>query len=234
VGLEDLCKMSICALVGRISYKRLSSQPLEDWIKLKWFPLLGYCPDVLYLKKGWLCFYYRSLEDASLLLSSLWVFGGSSLMLKCWRMAFNLDTDYFQLRHLWVFLPGLSLHLWNEGAIRAIGDSLGNFIAFDTLSLTGSSRKMGRLLVEMDITIGLLKTLEIEWRGRKLLQTLDYLGLPFRCNRCRETGHLRRTYPGKSWTNPSDEADLHLNPPNYMDIDPSLEFLVSPPLTWTT
>jgi hypothetical protein len=116
-----------------------------------------------------------------------------SLMLKRWRLAFNPDTDFFQLRHLWVLLSGLPLHLWNEGAIRAIGNSLGKFIAFDTQSLNGPLRKMGRVLVEMDITSRLSETLEIEWRGQKLLQNLDYLGLPFRCNRCRETGHLRRS-----------------------------------------
>jgi hypothetical protein len=108
VGLEDLCKMSLCALVGRISYKSLSTHPLEDWIKLHWYPLLGYSPEVLYLKKGWLGFNCKSPEDASLLLNTLWVFGGSSLMLKRWRMAFNPDTDYFQHRHLWVLLLGPS------------------------------------------------------------------------------------------------------------------------------
>jgi hypothetical protein len=60
VGLEELCKMSTCALVGRISYKSLNPQPLEDWIKKTWFPLLGYSPEVQYLKKGWLCFHCKS------------------------------------------------------------------------------------------------------------------------------------------------------------------------------
>jgi hypothetical protein len=94
---------------------------------------------------------------------------------------------------------------------------------FDPVSLTGSSRKMGKVLVEMDLSAGLPEKLEIDWRGRKTLQTLDYLGLPFRCNLCRETGHLRRNCPGKSLNILSEEDDLSLNPPEYMDVDPSLE-----------
>jgi hypothetical protein len=82
VGFEDLCRMTTCTLVGRFSYKRISSLTLEDWIKLKWLPLLGYIPEILYLKKGWLSFHCKSPEDATLLLSSSWVDGGSSLMLK--------------------------------------------------------------------------------------------------------------------------------------------------------
>jgi hypothetical protein len=116
-------------------------------------------------------------------------------MLKRWRLAFNPDTDYFTHRHLWVLLPGLPLHLWNEGALRAIGNSLGKFIALDTQTLNSSLRTMGKVLVEIDITAGLPETLVIDWRGRKLLQKLDYLGLPFRCNLCRETGHLRNPVP---------------------------------------
>jgi hypothetical protein len=147
--------MSTCTLVGRISYKSLSTLPLEDWIKLTWLPLLGYSPEVLYLNKGWLGFHCNSPDDATLLLSSLWAYGGSSLMLKRWRLAFDPDTEYFQFRHIWVLLPGLPLHLWNDAAFRAIGGSLGRFIALDPQTLAGPSRRIGRVLVELDISSGL-------------------------------------------------------------------------------
>jgi hypothetical protein len=64
-------------------------------------------------------------EDASLLLSKFWVLGGSNLMLKRWWVAFNPVTEHFQFCHLWVLLSGLPMHLWNEGALRAIGEALG-------------------------------------------------------------------------------------------------------------
>jgi hypothetical protein len=64
-------------------------------------------------------------------------------------------TEHFQLRHLWVLLSGLPMHLWNEGALRAIGDALGRFITLDYPTLENSARKVGRILVEVDIHGGL-------------------------------------------------------------------------------
>jgi hypothetical protein len=214
--------MALCSLVGRVSYKSLSKGSLEDWIKHQWVPILGYFPELIYMTKGWLGIICNTPEDATLLLSSLWVFGGSSLMLKCWRIAFNPDSDYFQLRHLWVLLPGLPLFLWNEGALKAIGETLGRFIAHDTKLLNSSQRKMGRVLVEIDIYNGLSETIEIEWRGRRITQSLDYLGVPFRCNRCRLTGHLRRDCKGKFLKDFSEESELLKSPPAYTEDDPSL------------
>jgi hypothetical protein len=106
-----------------------------------------------FLKKGWLCFTCRSPEDASLILSSSWVFGGSSLMLKRWSLEFNPDKDYFLLRHLWVLLPGLPLHFWNEEAFRAIGNSLGKTICLDSPLVRDPQDYLGRVLVEIDISL---------------------------------------------------------------------------------
>jgi hypothetical protein len=55
---------------------------------------------------------------------------------------------------------------------------------------------MGRILVEIDIHLGLLETLDIQWRDQLFSQRMDYLGLPFRCTLCRKTGHLRSTCQG--------------------------------------
>jgi hypothetical protein len=48
----------------------------------------------------------------------------------------------------------------------------------------------------LDIHQGLPENLEIDWRGRRYLQRLDYLGIPFRCSYCRSTSHLRRDCKG--------------------------------------
>jgi len=77
---------------------------------------------------------------------------------------------------MWVLLPGLPLHLWNEGVLEAIGDSLGKFIMIDKGNIEATIRKVGRVLVEMDVHLGLSETIEIEWRGNHHLQRLDYLG----------------------------------------------------------
>jgi hypothetical protein len=72
----------------------------------------------------------------------------------------------------------------------------------DRATLSAATRKVGRILVEMDILHGLPESLEIEWRGRCFIQCLDYLGIPFRCSLCRSTSHLRRDCKGLS-----DEVD---------------------------
>jgi hypothetical protein len=130
-------------------------------------------------------------------------------MLKRWRVAFDSTTYYFQLRHLWVLLPGLPLQLWNEGALEAIGNSLGTFISVDRLTLSAPNKKMGKFLVEMDIHGRLPELLEIEWRGRRILQKLDYLGIPFYCSLCRSTGHLRRECTGWVEEEVSKDTTLH-------------------------
>jgi hypothetical protein len=84
-------------------------------------------------------------------------------MLKRWRVAFDPQTEYFQQRHMWVLLPGLPIHLWNKGALKAIGDALGRFITLDEASLTNPTRKVGWILVEIDIHDGLLELLDIDW-----------------------------------------------------------------------
>jgi hypothetical protein len=209
IGLEETVRMALCGLVGRVSYSYLCKVSIPLWVEQNWVPLIGYAPEILYLTKGWLGFICKAPEDLSILLENRWVLGGSSLMLKRWRVAFDPATEYFQQRHLWVLLPGLPIHLWNEGALTTIGNSLDTFITVDRQNLTAPVRKVGRILVEMDIHCGLPEVLEIEWRGRKILQRLDYLGIPFRCSLCHSTGHLRKDCNGWVAEDESEDTTVH-------------------------
>ena len=52
-------------------------------------------------------------------------------------------------------------------------------------------QKMSRMLVGLDPNGGLLKELEIIWKGGSLIQSLDYWCISFKCTKCRETSHER-------------------------------------------
>jgi len=88
------------------------------------------------------------------------------------------------------------LHLWNEKVLEAIGNNLSCFICVDTQSLTGPNKKLAKVLVEIDIHGGFLEFIDIDWRGKHFRQSLDYLGIPFRCTLCRRTGYLRNACSG--------------------------------------
>jgi hypothetical protein len=116
-------------------------------------------------------------------------------MLKRWRVSFDPTKEYFQCRHLWVLLSGLPLQWWNKKALTEIANGLGRFLAVDEKALQARDKRLCRVLVEIDIHAGLLEMIELEWRGMIRSQTLDYLGVSFRCTVCRQTGHLRRDCP---------------------------------------
>jgi hypothetical protein len=82
-----------------------------------------------------------------------------------WGLAFNPKIEYFSVRNIWVMLPGLPLYLWNEGALTTIGNNMGNFIMVDKKNLESANRKIAKVLVEMDVHLGMLATMEVEWRG---------------------------------------------------------------------
>jgi len=100
---------------------------------------------------------------------------------------------------------------------------LGIFITVDNDSLKSSSRKVARILTEMDIHGGFSEVIDIEWRGRHLRQNLDYLGLLFRCSSCRGTGHLRWECKGAPLEEESEESMLLRDPPEYMTGSNSLD-----------
>jgi hypothetical protein len=196
LGWRKVCNLSLCALVGRLSYFSLCKCSLSVWITSAWSPLLGYILEVIYISHGWFGFLFRTSEDTQKILEKLWAISGCNLMLKRWWVSFDPTTDYFCFCHLWVLLPGFPLQLWNEKALEAIGNKLGRYISLDEYSLRAPDRRLGKVLVEVDIHSGLLESLEINWRGHTVTQRLDYLGIPFRCTTCRRTRHLRRDCTG--------------------------------------
>ena len=118
-----------------------------------------------------------------------------SLVLGHWHSHFDPLRERVTKRHLWVLLPSLPFPLWNLNILEGIANTISHFVAVDDDFHLSFDKRMARVLVEMDISLGLPTDVEILCKDRLLVQKLDYLHVPFRCSRCRETGHLQRTCP---------------------------------------
>jgi hypothetical protein len=64
---------------------------------------------------------------------------------------------------VWVLLPGLPLNLWNKKALMAIGNLLIHFLKVDEKGLQAPDKRMACVLVELDLHVGLMESLELEW-----------------------------------------------------------------------
>ena len=108
-------------------------------------------------------------------------------------------------------LPRLPLHLWNAKSLEAIENTLGRFISVDKEAIATPTKMVAKVLVELDIHEGLLESIDIEWRGHHTCQKLDYLGIPFRCTLCRQTGHLRKHCTGFVEEEKTEESMLEIS-----------------------
>jgi hypothetical protein len=106
--------------------------------------------------------------------NEVWLCGNDNLMIKRWTHLFNPEKEFSRFQHLWVLMSGCPLAFWNLEAFKAMGDALGKFLHVDLTQMSGQDRRIGKILVEIDLQKGLPEFLEIEWRGIIHIQKLDY------------------------------------------------------------
>ena len=73
-----------------------------------------------------------------------------------------------------------------------LANSLGRFVALEKDFHLIFDKQMARILVELDVSKVLLANIDIVCGDLIINQRLDYLHMPFRCNLCHDTRHLRR------------------------------------------
>lgn len=87
-------------------------------------------------------------------------------------------------------LPGLPFQFWTETTFRNIREDFGHYLDHDRSYLTTCNRALAHIPIFLDTKDGLHDTYNMFFRGMIWQQTLDYEGVPFRCRKCHEVGHL--------------------------------------------
>ena len=114
--------------------------------------------------------------------------GPRGLYLNRWSLSFDPEKDVPSVVPVWVRLPHLPLHCWNDETLQPIGNSLGKYI--HKSELKGPLVSCLMICVEVDIEKGIPEIVSVCLDGWEHAQKVDYEKLPFKCKKCHEYGHF--------------------------------------------
>ena len=170
----------------------MTKEEWVDWATIHWNPIIHYIPTISLLTNKWLVFVFIEEMDALHILAPLWTIQKGSLVLSRWHSRFDPLKERITKRHLWVILPSLPFPLWNKYFLVGFSNSIGHFFGMVKDFNLAFDKRMARVLVEIDVSKGMLAKTDIVCGGFIINQRLDYLHLPFHCNFCHNTCNLRR------------------------------------------
>ena len=98
--------------------------------------------------------------------------------------------ERYDLLPIRVKLSNLPFEFWSVEFFKMIGNTLGTYLEADLSFLDTGVCCLGKVLVLLDLRNGLATDILIKKGDPEFYQLLDYLGIPFCCNRCHAHGHL--------------------------------------------
>ena len=120
------------------------------------------------------------------------------MYLNKWDLSFDPEKYFHSSIPVWVKLPHLPLHCWNDEYLKAIGNTLKKYI--DKSEPKPPMFSCARICVEVDLEKGLPEAINLSMNGWNHLQTVDYGKILFKCKTCHEYGHFAKFCPKKIWT----------------------------------
>ena len=103
---------------------------------------------------------------------------------------FNPRSERYDTFPIWVKLTNLPFEFWSLDFFKLVGNSLGSFLEDDLSFLQTGVCCLGKILVLLDISKGLVVDLMISKGNLSICQPLDYVRVHFKCLRCHRHGHL--------------------------------------------
>ncbi|KAG5607168.1 hypothetical protein H5410_028660 [Solanum commersonii] len=97
------------------------------------------------------------------------------IIMKPWVPEFNFKEEILTTIPIWIKLPNLPLNCWNPTVLSKIGSRLGKPLYADECTTQASRISFARILVEVDVTRPLPKTIKIhDPKGRVMEQQIWY------------------------------------------------------------
>jgi hypothetical protein len=180
------------SLIGKFTGLWPSPKAMALWLEQNWKKTIKGQLSTTFCGKGFYVFLFENKADRDLIFrNGLYFMGTRGMYLNKWTPDFSPENDIPSVVPVWVRLPFLPLHCWNDETIKNIGNALGRFI--DRAEPRDGLQSCARLCVEVDLEKGLPEAIQLILDGWSYIQMVDYEQLPFKCKYCHEYGHLPKT-----------------------------------------
>ncbi|XP_062076198.1 uncharacterized protein LOC133780524 [Humulus lupulus] len=104
---------------------------------------------------------------------------------------------------VWIRLSGLGLQYWGTKCLSALMSTIGNLLLVDKVTKDRSMMQFARVLVEIEISEDLPKSVQLlNEKGQLMEQLLEFEWLPIQCRGCKVFGHTERICnrkPTETW-----------------------------------
>ncbi|XP_070014503.1 uncharacterized protein [Nicotiana sylvestris] len=129
-------------------------------------------------------------DKNAVLYSGPYTMGAKPLILKSWSEDFNLYNEVLKTISLWVSFPNLPLNCWGRMTLSRIASGLSSSLYADECTSNASRISYARVLIEMDISKELPKSIKIQDpTGKDFEQLVEYDWVPKYCKKCLMVGH---------------------------------------------
>ena len=83
------------------------------------------------LSRGWVLFKEKMEEERHKLLDNYQQRDPSRLILKKWKVDYEVEREPKNVQQIWEILPGLPMMFWKKEILEEIGGNIGKFISLE-------------------------------------------------------------------------------------------------------
>ncbi|CAI9106691.1 OLC1v1005898C1 [Oldenlandia corymbosa var. corymbosa] len=163
-----------------IKYNQLCSRLHTLWHDTKGFAVMDVERDFFLVK------FWNDEDAARILRNGPWMVMNTYFHVQQWNSAFDANTHVVRSMVVWVRLPSLPAHFYNNHFLHRLGGLLGRVVQIDHQTTARTRGKFARMAVEIDLENPICTRFDLKGR----IQKVEYENLPYLCLICGHYGHL--------------------------------------------